>query len=213
MKRMTKKQTQIVVMEDKGPWRFTEDQIYKIKMFNKLAIRKFYEDNYNLICAMACKFVSQRVNIKRDYSFNVDDLKNQVYIDLPYYDFSSRGRLYFCIIKGSFLKVNFGGYNTPYAKYLSSCLTISYDKPISDTQKNTSYVLDLMKSQSDFTENLIDEASREEKDQKICEFLERTIKNKKDLNKMFCQIFTDIPLNEIKGDEYEFFKQRKNQIG
>ena len=37
--------------------------------------------------------------------------------------------------------------------------------------------------------------------------LEKTIKNKKDLNKMFCQIFTDIPLSQIKGGEYECYKQ------
>ncbi len=198
------------VMEDHGPWIFTEDQIQKIKMFNRKAVAKFFEDNKLLITCMAKKFILQRVNIFRNYSYFLDDLINQVYVDLPYYNFSSRSSLFASIVKGSFLRVNDGGITFPAEKYISSKKVISYDAPLEDN-KNTSYFLDTLASTQDVADIYLNAEDREKKDAEILAYLEKTIPNKKDLNKMFVQLFTDIPLSHIKGDEYECYKQRKIQ--
>ena len=45
------------------------------------------------------------------------------------------------------------------------------------------------------------------------EYLEKTFNsNKKQLNYMFCKIFTNLDKNNITGGEYDFFKQCKFEI-
>lgn len=211
---MSKKET-IKIMEDHGPWQFTEDQIYKIKMQNPKAIAKFYIDNEKLIKRMACKFIRRKVDLFRDYSYLLGDLINQVYVDLPYYDFSSRIDLFSDIFKGSFAKVNDGGITAKDNTYKANRFNLEYDAPLSttdDPNKNTSYVLDTLACTKSTEEIFFEiDEDREEKDAKIMEYLEKTMTNKKDLNKMFCQLFTDIPIKEIKGDEYEQYLQRKSK--
>lgn len=213
---MSKKQEEIKVMEDHGPWIFTEDQIYKIKMQNKIAIRKFFEDNSNLIHSVAGKFVYKRKCLYGFYNYSVEELVNQFYVDLPYYHFDSRCRFFCDIIKGSFLKIGVGGIQAKLDTYKSNLNNRMYDAPLNeyDEQKNTSYVLDTIKSTQTLEETYFadNEEEREEKDKKIMEYLEKTMPNKKDLNKMFCQLFTDIPICEIQGDEYEQYIQRKSEI-
>lgn len=205
---MSKKEKEIKVMEDHGFWVFTEDQIHKIKMHNRLAINKFFEDNYELIKKMAYKFKRNQINIYQDYSFDIQELINQVYVDLPYYNFESRANLFNSITKGSFLCVNDGGYLFR-AKFLKQSKILRYDATFEDT-KNTSHFLDLLATTQTLEETYFESLEdRETKDKKIIEFLEKTMKDKKQLNIMFCQLFTNIPLNEIKGNEYENYKSKE----
>lgn len=197
------------VMEDKGPWQFTEEQIEKIKNKDIEAITKFYNDNYRIIYFMAKKFVRNRKNMG-NYSYIVDDLLQQVFVDIPYYDFSTRAGLYYCIVKGSFLRCDFGGVLYAQEKFIPDAKILSIDAPKND-RSNSYYLIDRYSTFEDPLEVLDSVQEREQKDEQIIAFLEKTIKNKKDLNKMFCQIFTDIPLSQIKGDEYGCYKQCKSK--
>lgn len=197
-------------MEDKGSWIFTDEQIEKIKNNDINAITKFYNDNYNIIYFMAHKFVrgKKRMGI---YSYIVEDLLQQVFIDIPHYNYSSRTHLYYGIVKGSFLRCYYGGILSPQEKFISSLKMLSIDTPTNE-KPNSNYLIDSFYTFDDPLQILEETKDREQIDKQIIEFLEKTIKNKKDLNKMFCQIFTDIPLSQIKGDEYERYKQCESKI-
>ncbi|NCA93229.1 hypothetical protein EOM82_08355, partial [bacterium] len=94
------------IMTDKGPWIFTEDLIHRIKQREMTAITEFYNSNYDVLLRMAKKFVYTQKHFMNTYIYDVDDCIQQVFIDLPYYDYSSRIGLYMCIVKGSFLMSN-----------------------------------------------------------------------------------------------------------
>lgn len=193
------------VMQDKGSWQFTEEQVKQIKNKDIDAITKFYNDNYKIIYFMAHKFVRGRKRMG-NFSYMVEDLLQQVFLDIPYYNYSSRAHLYYGIVKGSFLRCYEGGVLSPQEKFISGAKMLSIDTPVND-KPNSNYLIDCFSTFDDPLIILEETKDRQQKDKQIIEFLEKTIKNKKDLNKMFCQIFTDIPLSQIKGDEYGSYKQ------
>lgn len=199
-----------VVMQDKGAWQFTEEQIKLIKNNDIDAITKFYFDNYKIIYFMAHKFVRGRKRMG-NFSYMVEDLLQQVFVDIPYYNFSSRVGLYYGIVKGSFLRCYEGGILSSQEKFISYAKILSIDTPIND-KSNSNYLIDCYSTFDDPINILEEITDREQKDKRIIEFLEKTIKNRKDLNKIFCQIFTDIPLSQIKGDEYGCYKQCESKI-
>lgn len=208
---MSKKQEEIKVMEDKGAWIFTDDQIYKIKMQNKIAIRNFFEDNYNLILMIAKKFRRKRIDLYGYYNYSVNDLVNQVYVDLCHYRFDSRIHLYKDIVKGSMLYIDVGGIKANQYCLISGFKIKSLETPLTsdDEDLTLAKVITNGKSVEDIYIN--NQESREEKDKKILEYLEKTMPNKKELNLMFCQLFTDIPICEIQGDEYEQYIRKSFQ--
>ena len=203
-------QTKVSIMEDKGAWQFTDDTIVRIKQGDTAAIAEFYNTNYTILTKMARKYVWIQHNLFRNYLYEFDDLMQQVYVDIPYYDYSSRSHLYCNILRGSFSRLLEGGILSAASKHLDASRIISYDTPVMDKKVNISdslYLLDIIASSPDAYEVMIKDRDREEKDRLICDFLERTLKNPRDLNAMWCRLFTDIPLNQIKGDEYEYYKQ------
>lgn len=201
----------IKIMEDKGPWKFSNETITKLKQWNPKAMQEFYYDNLEIITKMAYKFVRNRVDLFRDYSYDVQDLIQQVYIDLPYYDFRSRINLWYCIVKGSFLRVNEGGITTSNNRIVRNSLIFSYDAPVKGKSESSSYLLDKCSYTCNPIDILIEKEERENKDNEICSFLERTVKDSEDLNIMFCTLFTNLKLDEIEGDEYEYYKQCKQR--
>lgn len=198
----------VEIMQDKGPWKFTEEQIRQIKDEDVIAITKFYHDNYQIIEGMAKQFVRRRKRMG-DYAYLLEDLLQQVYVDIPHYHYSSRARLYLDIVKGSFSRCYEGGVLRSQDKFVSEEKLLSIDAP-SNNGSDSSYLINYLTEDDPF-QMLEDIEEREQKDNQIIDFLEKTITNKKDLNKMFCQIFTDMPLTQIKGDEYERYKQCKSQ--
>lgn len=204
------------IMQDKGSWRFSDDLIIRIKQGDTAAIADLYNANYDIFAGMARKFVLTQRNICRNYLYEFEDLIQQVYVDIPYYDYSSRCNLYYCIVKGTFMRVNNGGILSAKNKYISASRVISYDAPVMNKDgdvRDGSYMLDRLVNSPDAFEVIIEKDDREAKDKAICDFLERTITNQHDLNIMWCKLFTDLPLNEIRGDEYEHYKQCAVQSG
>jgi hypothetical protein len=201
------------IMDDRGGWQFTDELIIRLKKWDTAAIAEFYNANYKILFGMAKKFAWKQEYFCGNHFYEVDDLIQQVYIDLPYYDFSSRCNLYYCIVKGSFLRVNEGGIIASQNKVIKRSLMFSYDAPVNGSEGNTnsSYLLDKFASSPSPYDVLIADEDREKKDDTICAFLEQTIKNRRDLNLMFCQLFTDIPLSQVRGNEYEYYKQCKKQ--
>lgn len=86
----------------------------------------------------------------------------------------------------------------------------SLDAVLCDDSDSSRFVDFLMVE--DFSNTLEEEREREEKDEKIVKFLEKTMSSKKALNEMFCKIFTDVSTNQIKGDEYEQYTKLKKEI-
>ena len=195
-------------MKNPKPWVFTAEQIVKIKNKDKDAIRKFFEDNYKIICFIAYRFLRQKSALCPNY-YCLTELVNQFYVDLPYFSFNTRSTFYNDIFKRCFFNINDGGILAKKNTFLSSRNSVSYNNPIGDD--DTSCFLDLIscdKSLEDIYFNRFDD--RQTKDDKIIALLVRTIPNKKDLNKMFCRLFTDLKPSEIKGDEYEEYISRNN---
>lgn len=83
---VTMKKKSVEIMQDKGPWNFTEEQIHEIQNEDVIAITKFYNDNLNVILAMAKRFVNRKKRLG-DYFYSVEDLMQQVFVDIPHYNF------------------------------------------------------------------------------------------------------------------------------
>lgn len=207
---MTAAENMPEIMQDKGAWRFTDDLIIRIKQGDTAAITKFYNANYDIFAGMARKYVWKQRNLCRNFLYEFDDLIQQVYVDIPYYDYSSRCNLYYGIVKGTFMCVNEGGIIAAKRKHITASSIISYDAPMTDKdgeERDGAHLLDRLAHAPDVFEVIAANGDREAKDAAICDFLERTIKNPRDLNIMWCKLFTDLPLNQIKGNEYEYYKQ------
>lgn len=199
---------EIKIMEDKGPWVFTEEQIKNIKNFSAEDISKFYNDNYDIILSMAKKFIKKQNSMGR-YNYDIQDLIHQVFVDLPHYTYKTRFSLHASIVKGTFKYINYGGMKAKRSviqEYQLASLSIGDEN---DNDLLLDYIESYEEKAFDF-ENPIED--REEKDKKIIEYLEKTFINPKQLNAMFCKLFTDIPEAEIRGDEYERYRTCKMSI-
>ena len=87
---------------DKKWWLYKIDDKTKdgIKSRDKYYIRKFYEDNAKLICNIAAHFwwsYGYRA-IKNRRQYSVEDMVNQIYVDLPLYEYEDSRSLYKCMI-------------------------------------------------------------------------------------------------------------------
>lgn len=190
------------IMQDHGNWIFEDDQIIKLKQGDKTALNDFFTNNYNYIHSLAMRFY-KRYSCYLNRDIDLFDLINQVYVDLIFYDFSSNQNLFLCIFKGSFLNCGFGGFSCRGKN--SHKRNISFDCYSDDGSNNSSWFFDYFTRVPDVA-SLFDIETyeeREKKDKKVIDFLKKHYKNKKDLNIMFCKIFTDLKLNEIRGDEFE----------
>ena len=196
-----------------GVWICTEKQLKKIKNNNNLAINKFFNDNYKIIYGMARKFFYNHIYIFGN-TIDINDLINQVYIDLPLYNFDNKTKLYYSIVYGSFYCINYGGISAkPYrvknaVKVNRS--TMSYDQKV-DTEKDNKNINEIIFNSQYFVKGiddfLIDKEDKTNNDLTILEYIKATIHNKKDFNYMFCKLFTDLPLESLTRCEYEQINQ------
>ncbi|MDE7191430.1 MAG: hypothetical protein K2O35_03060 [Clostridia bacterium] len=93
-------------------WKIDAMQIEKIKAKDGKVIRRFWEDNENLIKNIVKKqvlFLRLRGNRKTIRLYELDDFINQVYVDLPLYDYENSRKLYYSIVR-SVEKTAYGGY-------------------------------------------------------------------------------------------------------
>ncbi len=178
-------------------WFFTQEEVNGIKNGNVETMTKFYNVNYNHILAICKNWLFKHRNIKMQGNLiELDDLLNQVFCDLPFYDFK---RLYFEIIRSCNYINNGGymGYNN--GNFLS---VESLDKEVFDGLTLASVIPD----KKDYFTLSEDLAEREEKDKRIFNFLDHHIKDESHRNEIFCMAFTDIPKGGINGNEYKEFK-------
>ncbi len=182
-------------------WIYTPEEVEEIKKSNVEAMTSFYYNNYNHILSICKGCLFKRKCIYGQGNIvELDDLLNQVFIDLPCYDFT---RLYREILKTCY-GICYGGYR---GYKNGSILTVSLDTVISKPKEKILTIADMLEDKTDYF-NLSEElAEREEKDKRLFAFLDNHIKDEKHRNEVFCVAFTDIPLKEIKGNEYEFYKR------
>lgn len=193
------------IMKDKGAWVFDEKTIIGIKNNDSDCINKFYFDNLDIIKRIAYRFRRKHFNTYLSLVYSFDDLINQVYVDLPFYDYKSRISLYFCIVYGSFLYISYGGYRYKNKMRIKDNCVTSYNIE-NDSEKGKKQSINWLVDSINFTEGIDDFLIRlEEKkdnDTTILEYLKSTIKNPIDFNYMYCKLFTDLPLASLNGNEY-----------
>lgn len=80
-------------MTDLG-WRVTPEQIEKIKRQDSEAVCRFIAENLEYLSHMAKHYCSYKHSIGRS-EYSAEDCISGLYIDLPYFDFSSRTKIYF----------------------------------------------------------------------------------------------------------------------
>lgn len=204
---MAVKEKNLDIMQDKGAWQFTDELIFRIKRGEASAVAEFFNTNYNLLSRIASSFFWRAFSI-HNADFTIDDLLNQLYVDIPFYRYSSRSVLYRDIIFGSFANVNDGGIkaNRSDVKF-SQC--VSLDAPLTEDKPSDLSLLDLyITAPSAYDVIVANEElkDRELKDKAICEFLDRTVKNPNKRNALWCRLFTDLPFSHIRGCEYDEYK-------
>lgn len=91
-------------------WVYTPEQAQKIVNGDIEARNQFYFDNYELLHILAYWYASERFAIMGD-RYEVDDLMSQVYLDLPYMNFTSCATLTYSIKQNSFFRSVFGGFS------------------------------------------------------------------------------------------------------
>ena len=201
-------------MEDLGAWKLNAELITKVKNTDVKAMEEVFNANYKIFSGMARKFIWIKQKLHNNYNYEYNDLMQQIFIDLPFYDYSSRSALWYSIVKGTFCNCNIGGIVQKNKRHISDGQILSYNQPINSGDKideRQYYFLDKCGSTPDAYTILMENKGREEKDEELMYYLERSIKNKRDLNALFCKLFTDLKENEITGNEYEYYKQCKIQ--
>lgn len=192
-----------IVGIDPKKWKFENEQIYKIKDKDKNAVSKFFQDNYNNFYDIAKKmhYFNKRISI--------DDIIVQFFIDLPYFRYDRESNL-LLDLKKSFEALKYGGIlcKTLQVYFENSKCNISIDS-YDQNETNTSHLLDYFCVTEPLEETFFveDEKIKQEKEKRILKYLENTFKNKKQLNYLYCRIFTNLSKKEITGNEYEEYKQ------
>lgn len=113
-------------------WKYQIDEkiIQGIKSLDKHSIRKFYEDNEQLIKGIAIHYWCSdniRCIINRKL-YSVEDMVAQIYIDLPLYNYTNSKTLYGGM-RLSCLNVDVGGYvNRVYSWFNEDMQVLALDK-------------------------------------------------------------------------------------
>lgn len=139
-------------------WRFkiSAAQIEAIKRGDVMAMNKFYEDNYNVIRICARK-QHRQLELTRNRYYTVEDYINQIYVDLPLYNYCHSRYLWFCM-RLSCQNISYGGYNYKKNRTIDY-LTISLDKPI--TNDSDTLLGETIASKIDYFEQIPDEKLEE----------------------------------------------------
>lgn len=91
------------------PFVIEEGQAELIKQSDRDAMAKFIIANENFLRGWAYNFLYLGKLHRNSFLYDPDDLVNQVFVDMPYYDFTDKKAL-FVSVSRSFIGVPFGGY-------------------------------------------------------------------------------------------------------
>lgn len=201
-----KERKPFTIMKDRGSWSFTDEQIYKIRKCDPEAIRLFFTENYDIIVSMAKRYYW---SIRWNKCFELNDLINQVYVDLPYYSYTSRTHLWQSIVYGSFAHVNTGGCMSRHWRDVLNASSVSLNATAFDEEEGKDFT-DIFGYECDPLEELTKDEERDKKDEIIIDFLKKTVKDPIAFNAIYCKIFTDLAINQLTGGEYGLFKACEN---
>lgn len=126
-------------------WQYTQEQAKEIKNGDIIARNAFYMDNYARIEIMARAYVSRGRAMKVSRLCPAEDLIQQVYLDLPLFNFDTPQTISFSLKRRSFYLCAFGGWSyfvengrstTDYGRFLGDCISIESkdesDRPLID---------------------------------------------------------------------------------
>lgn len=141
-------------LKDWRGWIITAEQIEAIKAHDREAINKFYFDNEKRFSKSAMNYSVEKSFIERGAFYDYRDYLQQLYLDLPYLDYSSAKNFRYSIFNKSFYNANKGG-----LAYLVETKSkyLSYD--YGQTYNNTYLIVDapaINKSNEDSNKYLID---------------------------------------------------------
>lgn len=159
------------------PYIITAELAEQIKQGNQDAINKVYFDNLGIFKRMAGKYVRNK-RFYNNYSYEFDDLVQQIYCDLQLYDFTNHTTIFYCI-RSSFCTVLNGGLKNLYTTYARRIKDVtSLDKTyINNNGEECNPLLDRL------TDNI-----------SACDFLEY-IESSKNEEKRISEIIDDLPLS------------------
>lgn len=94
---------------DWKPFVIEEGQIELIKQSDKNAMAKFIIENERFLRGWAFNFLALRKLRRNSCFYEIDDLVNQLFVDMPLFNFANKKALFVSVTR-SFLGVPFGGY-------------------------------------------------------------------------------------------------------
>lgn len=94
---------------DYSPFVIEEGQAELIKQSDRDAMTKYFTENEKFLRGWAYNFLYLGKLHRNSFLYDPDDLVNQVFVDMPYYDFTDKKALFVSVIR-SFIGVPFGGY-------------------------------------------------------------------------------------------------------
>lgn len=199
-------------------WQTNETELQKIKAWDKKAMLKFYTDNKNQIGRMAINYTFKKRYIYKDFRYEYYDVMQQIFIDLPLMDWKTPKDFVYALYR-SMLLTPFGGLiNKSQGNSFNYHImrNIEIDSCIKDKDGETTkmQLLDSLvfipSAENEYLSDTFEE--REKKDEKLCVYLEQTMRNKKELNIMFCRLFTNLKNNEIRGMNMPYIKNLRAKL-
>lgn len=160
----------------------TEKEIKKIKRGNGKAVATFYNNHIKAIKGI-CKNYYWHNYERLKGLICLDDLFNQVYVDLPFYNFSDSKRIYYCILL-SCRHVLDGGITYVMGKGNSnkrSVYTISLNTPVYTNKNGEEITLEYTLADVDFFKRREEQENREkqeEKSENFYKFVRKLLKTK-----------------------------------
>ena len=161
----------------------SEKEIKKIKRGNGNAVATFYNNHIKAIKGI-CKNFYLRNYERLKGLICLDDLFNQVYVDLPLYNYTDRTHIYYCIL-GSCRYVLDGGISFILGKGNSgkkSVNTISLNTPVYTNKNGEEITREYTLADVDFFKRREEQENREEQEEKsenFYKFIKKLLKTKK----------------------------------
>jgi hypothetical protein len=139
-------------------YKVSDETIKGIKNADVDAMTKFYEDNYKILCGNAKKYARNKKLLNHCYEYEFNDLIQQIYVDMPMFDFTNKRTLFFSI-RACMWCAPFGGLenikemrcNKEYMR------AISLDIPCKDKEGNINgnYYLDMFCHSPDIFDQIL----------------------------------------------------------
>lgn len=146
---------------------FNEKEIEEIKQSNGKAVATFYNNHIRAIKGICAKYFYRNYYELKGLICK-DDLYNQVYVDLPLYNYTDGKHIYFCILASCKFVLD-GGISFIIGKRNSgkkSVKTISLNTPIYSNKDGKEITLENALADVDFFERREEQENREKQEEK-----------------------------------------------